>query len=104
TSGERQDANEDDSSEEGTASHCPLGLFLRGRRSLLAEATNVVDDLPDLRRRQRPLHGFHLGHRRGRAVENQRVDLAIARAMVPLGVGQIRWLGGARRQRALTLA
>src|SRR5215208_4799490 len=44
TSGERQDADENDSGEEGTACHCPLSLFLRGdRRSLWTDAADVVD-------------------------------------------------------------
>src|SRR5688572_9274523 len=105
TSGERQDADENDSSEKGTASHCPPGLLLGGARgSLWADTANVVHGLPDLRWRQRALHPLHLGHRRRRTVEDDGVDLAVARPMVPLCVRQIRWLGVLRRKRTVALA
>src|SRR5579864_4267968 len=67
-----------------------------------ADAAEVVDDVPHVGVGQLALVALHL-ELRGGAVADDRENLAVARAAVPLGVGQVGRMGSLRRHRAVAL-
>src|SRR5262245_49597905 len=75
----------------------------RGR----SDAADVVDDLPDVLLGQRPLHPLHLGLfavSGQTAIPDHGEDLAVAAAVVPLGVGKVGRRRILRRERSVALA